>query len=147
MAWWQGNWTNRNLHQPFCTFKFRKDIMYECPHINVLSIATFKCWKWLSGSHSCVMTFVHLKVHNGWCKFSVGSVFQIFHWFSFPHHHILGLVSTFKCGYAKNIYVWWPFCGHESPMCSFTLPDIFLLLVSKTEIKYDWTELRWRELL
>ena len=34
--------------------------------------------------HSCTITFLHLKVHNGWCKFSIGSVFQIFHWLSFP---------------------------------------------------------------
>ena len=29
-----------NLHQPLCTFKCRKIITHECPHINVLSIET-----------------------------------------------------------------------------------------------------------
>ena len=29
-----------NLHQPLCTFKCRKVIMRECPHINILSIGT-----------------------------------------------------------------------------------------------------------
>ena len=37
--------------------------------------------------HSCVITFLHLKVHNDWCKFSIGSVFQVF-------PTMLGLVST-----------------------------------------------------
>ena len=32
-----------NLHQPLCTFKCRKDIMHECPCINVLSIETLSC--------------------------------------------------------------------------------------------------------
>ena len=38
------------------------------------------------------------------CKFSVGSVFQIFRWFSLLQHHILGLVSTFKHDDLSAVY-------------------------------------------
>ena len=72
---------------------------------DVSMLKTFMC------GHSCVMTFLHLKVHNGWCKFSIGLVFQIFHWFSFTHQCIIDLVSIFKGGYALNIHVWWPLCS------------------------------------
>ena len=54
--------------------------------------------------HLCMMTFLHLKVQCGWCEFSLGSVS------SSPCHCILGSVSTFKRGYAQNIYAWSPFC-------------------------------------
>ena len=99
-------------------------------HDDVSMLKTFMC------GHSCVMTFLYLIVHNGWCKFSVSSVLQIFCWFIFPHHCILGLVSTFKHGYA---YVWWPFCSlpHESSMCTFTLPDIFVI-AKKTRAHIRW---------
>ena len=40
-------------------------------HDDVSMLKTFMC------GHSHVMTFLHLKVYNGWCKFSVGSVFHI----------------------------------------------------------------------
>ena len=67
---------------------------------------------------------------------------QIFHWFSFLNFPlgwlspspILGSISTFKtfmCGHlCVDIYAWTFMRGHlcvvnESPMCSFTLPDIF----------------------
>ena len=39
---------------------------------------------------SHMITFLQLKVHNGWGKFFIGSVFL----------SILGSISTFKCGYA-----------------------------------------------
>ena len=62
------------------------------PHCIVLgSVSTFKyddvsMFKTFMDGHPCMMTFLHLKVHNGWCKFFSSSGFQIFYWFSFPHH-------------------------------------------------------------
>ena len=56
-------------------------------HVRVAMLKTFMC------GYSCMMTFLHLKLHNGQCKFSIGLC-----------HCILGLVSTCKGGYAQNIY-------------------------------------------
>ena len=56
------------------------------------------------------------------------SFFWIFHQFIFPPSPILGSISTFMRGYTWNIYAWTFMrdLPHESPMCSFTLPDIIL---------------------
>ena len=60
-----------------------------------------------------MMTFLHLKVHNGWGIFSLGSVFQIFHWFSLSCHIrfsfdiYVWLQLKHLC---VDIYAWWPFC-------------------------------------
>ena len=49
-----------NLHQPFCTLKFRKVITHECPYINVLgfktssglNVETEQGMKWCSGGET-----------------------------------------------------------------------------------------------
>ena len=80
-------------------------VQFLCHHFIFGSVSTFKdddvsMPKPFMCAHSRMMTFVHLKVHNGRCKFSVDLFFQIFHWFGFPHHCTLGSVLTFKHGYA-----------------------------------------------
>ena len=67
---------------------------------DVLTLKTFMC------GHSCMMTFLHLKVYNGWGIFFVGLVFQIFLWFSIslPHqvwfqHLCMATVKTFMSGH------------------------------------------------
>ena len=62
--------------------------------------------------HSYMMTFLHLKVHNGQCKFSIGSVSPS------PYHCIPGSDSTSKHGYAENIYVWTFMCDDLSALKS-----------------------------
>ena len=75
---------------PNCKFSFGS--VSPSPHHFIFSsVSTFKyddvpTLKMFMCGHLCVITFLHLKVYNGWCKFSVGSVFQIFHQFDFPHH-------------------------------------------------------------
>ena len=59
--------------------------------------------------HPSMMTFLYLKVHNGQCKFSMGLVSPSL------CHCILGSVSIFKGGYAKNID------GHSCMMTSLHL--------------------------
>ena len=56
--------------------------------------------------YSHVMTSLYLKVHNGWGKYSIGSVFQIFYWFSFPPPHqvqfwhlSMAMLKTIMCGH------------------------------------------------
>ena len=57
---------------------------------------------------------------------------QIFHWFSFSNFPlvwlspspILGSISTFKTFMHGHLFMV-TFLPHESPMCSFTLPDIY----------------------
>ena len=57
---------------------------------------------------------------------------QIFHWFNFLNFllvqfsssPILGSISTFKT-FMRGYLCLVTFLPHESPMCSFTLPDIF----------------------
>ena len=63
-------------------------------HASMAMLKTFVC------GHSCMMTSLHLKVQNGWCKFSIDSVSPS------PYHCIPGSVSTCKHGYAENIYAW-----------------------------------------
>ena len=64
---------------------------HPCVVLHFLIFSTFKyddvpMIKTFMHGYSPMMTFLHLKVHNGSGKFSIGSVFQIFHLFSFPHH-------------------------------------------------------------
>ena len=69
-------------------------------------------WLCLKYGHSCMMTFLHLKVHNNQCKYSIGSVSLS------PCHYILGSVSTFNNGYAENIYAWTFMCDDLSALQS-----------------------------
>ena len=72
-----------NILFPKC--KFSVGLVSPSPHHFILgSVSTFKnddvsTLKTFIHGHSWVMTFMHLKVHNDWCKFSVGWVFQISH--------------------------------------------------------------------
>ena len=89
---------------PFCTEKCKMAnanfqlVQFLCHYFILGLISTFKyndvsMPKTFMCVHACIMTFLN----NGWCKFSVGSVFQIFCWLSCPHYCILGLVSRFNC--------------------------------------------------
>ena len=104
-------------------------------HDDVSMLKTFMC------GHSCVMTFLHLKVHNGLCKFSVGSVFKIFCWFSFLHHLILGLVSTFKVAMLKTFMRGDPSVVHLCVVLHFLILGIYSLNGRKFEARDRFTAL------
>ena len=65
-----------NLLQSLCTFKCRKDITRECPHLNVLSIETLSClnvvterrMKWCGGRKTEPTENFHsyIKISNYW---------------------------------------------------------------------------------
>ena len=69
-------------------------------------ISTLKTFLGGSLQHSHVMTFLYLKVHNGWHKFSIGSVLPS------PCHFQHSSMMMFLC--LKHLWVdihaWWPFC-------------------------------------
>ena len=79
-----------NAEIMFTNCKFSIGSVSPFPHHHTtLSLVQFQyddapTLKTFMHGHSGMMTFLHLKVYNG--KFSVGSVFQIFYRFSFPHH-------------------------------------------------------------
>ena len=77
--------------------KFSIGSVFPGTHPIIGLVLTFKTFM---HGHSCMMTFLHLKVQNGQYKFSIGSVSLS------PCHCILSLVSTCKHGYAENIYAW-----------------------------------------
>ena len=67
-----------NIPFPKCKFSigsvspsFILGLVSTCKQDDVSMLKTFM------HGHSHVMTFLHLKVHNGWCKFSIGSVFSM----------------------------------------------------------------------
>ena len=93
---------------------------------------------------------------------------QIFCWFNFltfllvqfSSSPILGSISTFQTFMGGHLCVV-TFLPHESPMCSFTLPDIFTLpdslyyyswscilafvmSLSNFNIFYIWTKIKWK---
>ena len=87
VIWWWGKWTNGK----FALGKWNISIGYWSINghhfLNMHHTEKFQIMlKTFMHGHAHIMTFLHLKVHNGWCKFFIGSVFQIFHWLSFPCH-------------------------------------------------------------
>ena len=73
-------------------------VQFPHHHITVSQVqfqhASTAMLKTFMRGHSCVMTFLHLKVQNGECKFSICSVSPSL------CHCILGSVLTCKSGYA-----------------------------------------------
>ena len=80
-----------NLHQPLCTFKCRKFIMfimYKClkHDLKFLYDAYLR-----NGGHLLIFFIIaNANIPFSKCKFSIGSFFPS------PHHFIFGSVSTFK---------------------------------------------------
>ena len=66
----------------FRWFSFPNFLLVQfSPSPFLVSISMFKTFM---HGHLCVVTFLNLE--NQRCEFSIGSVFQTYHWFSFPHH-------------------------------------------------------------
>ena len=65
--------------------KFSVGLIFPVTHprfyFNINALAMLKTFM---HGHLCMVTFLHSE--NWRRNFSVDPVFQIFHWFSFPHH-------------------------------------------------------------
>ena len=107
-----------NISFPKCKFSIGS-FSLSPHHFIIGSVSTFKnddvsMLKTFTHGHSCVMKFLHLKVH--WFSFSNFPLAQ----FSLPHHVWfqylrMAMLKTFIPGDISVVY----------PMCSFTLPDIY----------------------
>ena len=105
---------------PKCKFSFGS--VSPSPHHFMLgSVSTFKyddvsmlktCWTFICDDLSA------LKVHKDLCKFSIGSIFQIFHWFSFPNFSLVLFSPSPHPRLSLNIIAWL----HSKHLCVVVFP-------------------------
>ena len=121
------NWTNGDLSA------LRKQVMQIFRWFNFLNFLLVQF-----SLSPILVPFQHLKHLCGDLSALKNPEMQIFHWFSFLNFPlvqlspwpILGSVSTFKTFMRGHLCV-----VNESPMCSFTLLDIFIYFDDNTDLK------------